>query len=106
MAAHEQRIVHRDLKPANIMIANDGRVKVLDFGLAKLTRDDAVTADDETRDPSLTRDGSLLGTVPYMSPEQLRGQDLDHRSDLFSLGILLYEMASGQRPFRAHRIWT
>lgn len=99
-AAHEKGIVHRDLKPGNVMVTENGQVKVLDFGLAKQTNQGAVTDDDETHEMGLTRDGFLIGTVPYMSPEQLRGEELDHRSDLFSLGILLYELATGQRPFR------
>ena len=99
-AAHERGIIHRDLKPANVMLARDGRVKVLDFGLAKLA--DAVTGDLSqmaTRQAPLTHDGGVVGTAPYMSPEQLRAETVDHRTDIFSLGVVLYELATGRRPF-------
>jgi len=95
-SAHDRGIIHRDLKPANVMVARAGRVKVLDFGLAKLA--DAGDGDEETE--LMTQAGMLLGTVPYMSPEQAQAKPVDHRSDVFSLGILLYEMATGQRPFQ------
>ncbi|MCB1183968.1 protein kinase [bacterium] len=98
-AAHGKGIVHRDLKPANVMITTDGHVKVLDFGLAKLAETGPSTPDDATLALGLTREGAVLGTVPYMSPEQLRGRDVDHRSDIFSLGVLLYELSAGRRPF-------
>jgi len=98
-AAHEKGIVHRDLKPANVMVASNGHVKVLDFGLAKLIQDKPVSDIDETEAMGLTQAGSVLGTVPYMSPEQLRGQSVDSRTDIFSLGVLLYELATGRRPF-------
>ncbi len=94
-AAHDQGIVHRDIKPANVMVTESGRVKILDFGLAKLAK--AATDNAETE---LTRDGMILGTAPYMSPEQAQGDTVDPRSDIFSLGIVLYEMATGQRPFQ------
>jgi Tol biopolymer transport system component/predicted Ser/Thr protein kinase len=99
-AAHQRGITHRDLKPANIMIADDGRVKVLDFGLAKLKESPAANAATMLATQSLTGEGRILGTVAYMSPEQAEGRPVDHRSDIFSLGIVLYEMATGERPFK------
>ena len=102
-AAHGKGILHRDLKPENVMLTVDGRVKVLDFGLAKLRYDEPAEGDRTTRETqSVTQDGRIVGTVAYMSPEQAQGLPVDHRSDIFSLGILLYEMASGERPFKGN----
>ncbi|HUF78189.1 MAG TPA: protein kinase, partial [Thermoanaerobaculia bacterium] len=98
-AAHEQGVTHRDLKPSNVMVAGEDRVKVVDFGLAKLRQ--AARSAERTvalRD-DLTEEGRVLGTYPYMSPEQIKGLSADHRSDIFSLGVVLYEMATGERPF-------
>ena len=95
-AAHERDIVHRDLKPSNVMIDREGRVKILDFGLSRLAGE---IPDTETLDTA--EDGLLIGTLPYMSPEQVRAVPADRRSDIYTLGVLLYEMATGTRPFRA-----
>jgi serine/threonine-protein kinase len=97
-AAHRKNIVHRDLKPANVMMIGDGRVKILDFGLALAADVDAARPGDEVTSLA-TRIGTILGTMPYMSPEQIEAKPLDHRADLFSLGVVLYEMAAGERPF-------
>src|SRR5947209_505009 len=91
--AHSKKVVHRDIKPPNIMIAPDGTVKIMDFGIAKAGA-------------SLTHTGEVLGTPNYMSPEQVKGKELDGRTDLFSLGVILYEMATGERPFNGQNVTT
>lgn len=99
--AHSQGITHRDIKPQNIMITAKKQVKVLDFGLAKLVRDRQFSTSEAATESLLTGPGMLVGTVPYMSPEQLKGEAIDARSDIFSFGAVLYEMVSGRQPFVA-----
>jgi len=98
--AHERRIVHRDLKSANVVITPEGRAKVLDFGLAKRISGEELAEVTTRSQASLTQAGALIGTVPYMAPEQLRGQPADARSDVWALGVVLYEMVAGARPFQ------
>jgi eukaryotic-like serine/threonine-protein kinase len=100
MAAHDRHIIHRDLKPENLFITRDDRIKILDFGIAKLIHPEATGGVSLEAMTTQTKTGSVLGTVAYMSPEQLRGRPVDGRSDIFSMGAILYEMLAGRRAFR------
>jgi TolB-like protein/Flp pilus assembly protein TadD len=99
-AAHQKNITHRDLKPGNVMVSREGRVKVLDFGLARLGHSDIGQHSIAATQAPITHLGMIVGTMPYMSPEQVEGQPLDPRSDLFSLGVIFYELLNGERPFK------
>jgi len=100
IAAHERRFTHRDLKPENLFVTSDGRIKILDFGVAKLHSSPEESGRSVENLTTVTKHGAVIGTVSYMSPEQLRAKPADHRSDIFSVGAILYEMLTGTRPFR------
>jgi hypothetical protein len=100
IAAHDRGIIHRDLKPENLFVTTDGRIKILDFGVAKLQAAPEDSGRGVEELTTVTRSGAVIGTVAYMSPEQLRGKPVDHRSDIFSVGAILYEMLTGRRAFR------
>ncbi len=103
-AAHSAGVIHRDIKPANIFISPRGHAKILDFGLAKMGSPIAHAADSPTLSSAATQGGMVLGTAAYMAPEQARGEMVDHRADLWALGLVLYEMATGTRPMAAVRL--